>query len=334
MATRLLVLGGSSFVGRALVEDAVGRGWEVTTFNRGRGSWSHPGVTRIVGDRLDPSSLAPLARGAWDVVADTWAGAPRAVRDSAGLLAGRADRCVYVSSASVYEPPPRPGADEATPTVDASPDAEGGAYPELKRGAELAVLDAFGDRALLPRAGLILGPHEDVGRLPWWLDRAARGGEILAPGPPDLPLQYIDARDLARFALDAAVAGRAGPVNAVGRRGHATMRSLLETCVEIAGAGDARLTWVDPAVVEAAGVEPWSELPIWLPPSNPYAALHDMNVDLAHAMGLGCRPLRATVADTWEWMRGLDGPRPLRPDLPPPGLDPEREREVLAAARA
>ncbi len=333
MPVRLLVLGGSSFVGRALVEDAVARGWQVTTFNRGRGRWAHPAVERLVGDRLDAASLAPLAARRFDLVADTWSGAPRAMRDGVRTLAGRVGRYVYISSGSVYASPAPVDADEATPTVDASPDAEDGAYPELKRGSELALLDVLGDRALLARAGLILGPHEDVGRLPWWLRRVARGGDILAPGPPGLPLQYVDARDLAAFVLDAAIAERSGPVNVVSRRGHATMRSLLETCVAVAGAEDARLVWVDPEVIERAGVEPWTELPIWIPPDSPYAAMHHWNVDRAHGLGLRCRPLRETVADTWAWLSGLDGPSPHRADLEPPGLAPERERAVLAAAR-
>jgi len=333
VSPRLLVLGGSSFVGCALVDEGLARGWDVTTFNRGR-SPAPPGVARVVGDRLVPASLAPLADAHWDVIADTWAGAPRAVRDSAALLVARAERYVLVSSCSVYAPPPPAGGDEAAPVVDGSPDAEGGDYPACKRGGELAAEAAFGDRALLARTGLILGPREDVGRLPWWLRRLASGGEVLAPGPPDLPLKFVDARDLARFVLDAALAGQGGPVNVVSRRGHATMRSLLEACRAVAGAPDAQLVWVDPEVVLAAGVEPWDELPAWIPPGHPFAGLHAIGVERAHALGLRCRPVEETVADTWSWLRALPGPPPLRADLPPPGLDRARERQVLAAWRA
>jgi nucleoside-diphosphate-sugar epimerase len=223
---------------------------------------------------------------------------------------------------------------ESAPTVAASPDAEDGTYPELKRGAELAILDAFGERALLARAGLILGPHEDVGRLPWWLARMARGGEVLAPGPPDNELQYIDARDLARFVLDAASAGNGGPFNVVSRRGHATMTSLLEACRRVSGAADAQLRWLEPVDVLAAGIEPWTELPIWIPPEHEFAGIHAADVRRAHAAGLRCRPLRDTVADTWAWMSALDGPPPSRPDLTPPGLDPDRERAVLLGDKA
>jgi 2'-hydroxyisoflavone reductase len=332
--TSLLVLGGSGFVGRAVVSEGLSRGWEVATFNRGRGATPDPGVSRLIGDRLDPATLGPLRCRDWDVVVDTWSGAPRAARDSAAVLADRALHYVYISSGSVYAPPPPLGVDESAPTVEGSPDAEGGDYPALKRGAELAVMRAFGDRGLLARAGLILGPHEDVGRLPWWLARIAAGGEILAPGPPDLKLQLIDARDLASFVLDAALANRRGPFNVASRPGHATMRSLLEACAAVAGAPDARLTWVDAGAVIAAGVEPWTELPIWLPPDSEFAGMHAANVERAHAAGLRCCPIEQTVRDTWSWLSALNGPAPLRPDLTPPGLDRGRERAALAIWRA
>jgi 2'-hydroxyisoflavone reductase len=334
VTTSLLVLGGSSFVGRALVETGLGRGWEVTTFNRGLGGWADPRAAQLIGDRSDPASLAALGRRDWDLVADTWQGAPRAARDSAVVLAGHADRYVYISSCSVYAPPPPLGLDESTATVDASPDAEDGSYPELKRGAELAIAQAFGDRAVLARAGLILGPHEDIGRLPWWLARMAAGGEVLAPGPPQLELQYVDARDLAAFALDAARAGHGGAFNVVSRRGHATMASLLDACRTVAGASGTRLRWVDANVVLEAGVQPWTELPIWLPPDHEYAGMHAANVEQAYAAGLRCRPVLETVADTWAWLSPLDGPTPLRRDRERPGLAADRERAVLEADAA
>jgi 2'-hydroxyisoflavone reductase len=334
VTARLLVLGGTGFVGRALVQEGLGRGWEVTTFNRGRRAAVDARVRPVVGDRLDPQDLAVLDDGGeWDLVVDTWSGAPRAVRASAGRLRQRAGRYIYISSCSVYVPPPSMGVCEAAPTVEASPDAEEVGYAELKRGAELAATDAFGERALLLRPGLILGPNEDVGRLPWWLARMAQGGEVLAPGPPELPLQYIDARDLAAFALDAGVAGLGGPVNVVSRRGHTTMGELLELCRSVAGLPRTRLRWLPAETILAAGIEPWTDLPMWIPPSHEFEAMHGADVERAHAAGLRCRPPRETVADTWAWLSALDGPPPLRTDLPPLGLDPARERELLAAAR-
>jgi nucleoside-diphosphate-sugar epimerase len=329
MSPDLLVLGGTGFVGRALVEEGLSRGWSVATFNRGRNAPAEPRVRCLIGDRLRPKTLGALGERDWDVVADTWSGAPRAARESAAVLTGRAARYVYVSSCSVYAPPPPVGVSETAPTVPASPDAEGGEYAERKRGAELAIAATFGERALLARSGLILGPHEDVGRLPWWLNRIAAAGPMLAPGPPKLALQYIDARDLAAFVLDAATAGRGGPLNVVSRPGHATMGTLLETCRDVVGAEAAELVWTAPETILAAGIEPWTELPIWIPPGHPFAGMHAADVQRAHAAGLVCRPLHETVTDTWAWLRSLDGPAPLRSDLSPPGLDAERERALL-----
>jgi len=330
---RLLVLGGTSFVGRWVVTAAVKRGWSVTTFNRGRGRWAHPRAERLIGDRRRPADLAGLGDREWDAVVDTWSGAPYAVRDSAELLAARADRYVYVSSRSVYTSPPPPGLDETHPTVAASPDADATDYPRDKRGAELAAEAAFGDRAVLARAGLILGPFEDVGRLPWWLLRIERGGAVLAPGPADLPLQYIDARDLAAWLLDAAAGtGPSGPYNLVSRPGHATMGTLLEAARHATGS-DAELVWVDPATIAAAGIHRWTELPGWIPPGDEYAGLHSTNVDRAYATGLHCRPVTETVADTWSWLVTTNRMLPSLPDRPPIGLDPDKERAVLAAWR-
>jgi 2'-hydroxyisoflavone reductase len=329
MPTSLLVLGGTGFVGPALVDAGLARGWDVTTFNRGRRD-AALGVRQLTGDRLDPATLVPLADRDWDLVADTWSGAPRAARDSAALLRHRAGRYIYISSESVYQPPPPLGVRESDPTVDASPDAESGEYAERKRGAELAIVDAFGDRAVLARAGLILGPGEDVGRLLWWLQRLMRGGDVLAPGPSELKLQYVDARDLAGFVLEAALAGYGGAFNVVSRPGHATMSSLLHACVEVTGS-DATLHWIGPEALLEAGVEPWTELPIWIPPGHEFSGMHAADVEQAHSAGLRCRPLLDTVADTWAWLSALGGPPSLRGDLPPLGLPTERERALLSA---
>jgi 2'-hydroxyisoflavone reductase len=326
---KLLVLGGSGFVGRAVVADALRRGWAVTTFNRGRSPAPHPDVERLVGDRLRPADLEQLGERDWNFVVDTWAGAPRAAGDSATVLADRAERYLYVSSESVYAHPPPLGADESAETVAASPDAEDGDYPSLKRGAELAIEAAFRDRALFARAGAILGPHEDVGRLTWWLLRMDRGGEVLAPGPEQRTIQYVDARDLAGWLLDAASSGHSGPFNVTCRKGHATMGALLTACSEATG-GAAGLTWVSPGHIEAAGIEAWSELPLWIPPDHEYGWLHDMNVERAHAAGLHCRPVEETARDTWEWLLSIGKQRPLKEDADP-GLDPAKERAVLDA---
>jgi 2'-hydroxyisoflavone reductase len=331
---RLLVLGGSSFVGRALVEDGAARGWSVTTFNRGRSAWAHPDAEHLIGDRDAPATLeAALGGREFDVVADTWAGAPRAARASARLLAGRAGHYAYISTCNVYAEPYPLGVTEEDPLIDADPDeGDSDDYGRRKRGAEIAIGEAFGDRATFLRAGLIVGPHEDVGRLPAWLLRLARGGDVLAPGPADQPLQFIDARDLAAFTLDRAAEGRGGAYNMVARRGHATMRSLLEACRAVTGAG-ARLVWVTPELIAEQGIEPWTELPLWLPPGHEAAGLLAIGVEKAYAAGLLPRPAQETIRDTWAWLASLSAAPPTRPDLPPHGLDPERERAALFAMR-
>jgi len=330
---RLLVLGGTHHVGRAVVEAALARGDEVTTVNRGVSGTAVPGAQLRIADRTEPGELrSALGEDTWDAVIDTWSRAPRVVSDSAALLSGRAGHYGYVSSRSVYRWPIPVGADESAPVVDGDPASEDFAdYAAAKRGGELAVLAHFAGPSVLARAGLILGPYELVGRMPWWLRRIERGGEVLAPGPRDMPIQYIDGRDLAAWMLHAADEKISGAFNAVSRPGHATMESLLNATVSAVGS-DARLVWVDPEVVEAAGIEGWTELPVWVPPYGEAASLHDGDVSAIYAAGLTCRPVTETVADTWRWLRAEGDPPPPQ-GRPAHGLDPDREREVLAGLR-
>jgi 2'-hydroxyisoflavone reductase len=327
---KLLVLGGTHHVGRAVVETALARGDTVTTLNRGLTGHQPPGARARRADRADPAALrAALGDESWDAVIDTWSWAPALVADAAALLAGRAGHYGYVSSVSVYREPIPRGADESAPTVDADPaSTDGRDYQAAKRGGELAAVAAFGDRALLARAGLILGPYENVGRMPWWLRRLERGGDVLAPGPKDMPLQYIDCRDLAAWMLTAADRGLGGAFNTVSRRGQATMGSLLGAARDVTGSR-ATLVWVPPEVIEAAGIQPWIELPVWVPPDGEDASVHDIDVSAVYAAGLTCRPVEETVADTWRWLQD-EGDPPSRPGRPAHGLDPETERQVLA----
>lgn len=322
---RLLVLGGTHFVGRAIVEVARERGDEVTTLNRGSS-----GPADITVDRTDADALrVALGDQRWDAVIDTWSGAPRVVRDAADLLADRVGHFGYVSSRSVYAWPMPLGLDERAPVVEGDPDADEIAdYASAKRGGELAAVRAFGERALLARAGLVIGPYENIGRLPWWLRRIERGGRVLAPGEPGRALQYIDARDLAAWMLAAAERGIGGAYNAVSERGHTTMGELLETAVKVTGS-DAELVWAPPALLEELGIGPWVELPIWLPDDAEYGGMHNGDVTAAYAEGLTCRPVHETVADTWAWLQ-REGDPPLRADRPKVGLDPAKEQQALA----
>ena len=327
------MLGGTGFVGRAVVDQARTRGHAVTVLNRGHQP-APPGVTARTGDRTTPDGLAALAGGTWDVVVDTWSARPSVVRAAARALSGRAGHYTYVSSRSVYADADPPPLTEDSPVVDASPDSDDdGDYARAKRGAELAAEQNFTGSVLHARAGLILGPHENIGRLPWWLNRLARGGPTLAPGPRDLTLQYIDVRDLAAWILDAAEQGRTGAYNLVSPPGHTTMGDLLDTANRITG-NRAELRWTDPQTILDAGIEPWIDLPIWLPPGPDHAFMHAGDVSKALAAGLQNRPVAQTVGDTWAWLQAIGGTAPQRADRTPVGLDPQREAKLLATARS
>lgn len=322
---RLLVLGGTRFVGRAVVEDALARGWEVTALHRGQTGSLPNGVETRHADRTDEKALgAALGEDTWDLVVDTWSGAPVVATTAARLLAGRAGNVGYVSSGSVYEWGSH--LDESSPVVDGDPNATEGTYPQLKRGAELGVLQAFPD-ALLARAGLILGPYEDIGRLPWWLNRIARGGDVVGPGRPERPLQYIDARDLAAWMLSALADGATGPVDAIGPSGHASTADLLEACIAATGSSTS-LRWIDEAHLAEAGAEPWTHLPCWVPESGEWAGFLEADTALACRTGLTCRPVAETAADTWAWLQ-REGLPDQREDRDVHGLPVEIETRLL-----
>ncbi len=326
---RLLVLGGTHHVGRAFVEEALARGDDVTTLNRGHSGPPAEGTEARHADRLDADGMAnALGEDTWDAVVDTWSHQPVAVRTAARLLTGRVGHFTYISSVSVYSWPMGPGVAESSPVVAGDPDAEDDPdYAKAKRGGELAMLAQVDAPLLLARAGLILGPYENVGRLPFWLNRLAAGGRVPCPGPVDRPLQFVDARDIARWVLDAAGGGVAGTFNTVSQPAHTTVGALLEECHRVTGS-DAELVWVTPETVEAAGVEPWTELPIWVPPIGELADLHAIDASAAEAGGLRCRPMPDTVADTWAWLEseGLPTPATGRAGI---GMDAGAEARLL-----
>lgn len=179
-------------------------------------------------------------------------------------------------------------------------------YASTKRGGELAS-ETFDGPTVLARTGLVLGPWSNVGRLPWWLDRISKAGNVLAPGPPGNSIQAIDNRDLADWCLDAGLAALDGAYNLVSPVGRRTMQQLLEACVAVTGS-NATLRWAAPEIIEAAGIRPWTDLPIWLPPGEIYDAMHQLNTSKAEAAGLVTRDLHATVADTWTWLRAVSTP--------------------------
>jgi 2'-hydroxyisoflavone reductase len=329
MPRRVLVLGGTDFVGPAVVDAALAHGDEVTIFHRGQTGAAPAGVRVVHGDRTRSSDLDAVAAEQWDLVVDAWSRAPRVVLESARKLEAGAARYVYVSTVSVYSDVHEGVVNEASPVVDAAADADSTDYAADKRGAELAIESVFGpDRCVFARPGLILGPRENIGRLPWWLRRIAAGGDVLAPGPRDNPLQYIDARDLAAFAIDARLQGA---VNVLSAPGFTTMAELLALCVDVTGSG-ATLTWVGAEFLLAHKVEPWVELPIWVPPIGDMAGFYTTDASLARRSGLTCRPVRDTVCDTWSWLRDhTEWTQVVAANRTRVGIEPRREAELLAA---
>ena len=327
---KLLVLGGTRFVGRSVVLDALSRGWGVTALNRGV-TGSLPGdVQTLTADRTHPAQLAEALQGKeFDAVFDPWAQAPKVVQTSARLLQGRVGRYVYCSSISAYTDGRPPGGDESWPAVEASADAEATSYAQDKRGGELAALESFPD-ALVGRPGLILGPYEDIGRLPWWLGRAAQGGRMVAPGRPERPLQYVDARDLASWFNDNAAAGTSGVVDLTSPSGQTTTRSLLEAVVRATG-DRAELVWVDQETVLASGAEPWTQLPCWGPETAEFEGFMEGDTSKAIATGLVSRDVGDTAAATWEWLQ-RDGFPVQRADRPVHGLPESLETALLASS--
>lgn len=319
---KLLVLGGTRFVGRAVVTDALARGWDVTALHRGvTGSTPCP---TLHADRTDPAALAAALQGTqWDAVIDTWSAAPKVVQLAARTISTQ--RFAYVSSLSVYVEGRPAGGNESWPTVDGTPGADKTDYAADKRGGELAALESH-PSALLGRAGLILGPHEDIGRLPWWLDRCARGGRVVAPGRPEAPLQFVDARDLATWLCDGLADDRTGAVDLTSPT--IAFGGLLSAVVEATG-GTAELVWVPEAEVLAAGAEPWTQLPCWVPENEEFAGFMEGDTSQAIATGLRTRPVGDTVRDTWTWLQEAGMPV-QRSDRPAHGLPENLERELLA----
>jgi 2'-hydroxyisoflavone reductase len=323
----LLVLGGTLFLGRHVVESALARGHRVTLFNRGTHAVPWHEVERVIGDR--DGGLGALDGRRFDAVVDTSGYVPRLVAASARKLAACVDQYTFVSSISVYRDLSLPGQDEEGEVLtvdDPSNEDFRTHYGALKALSERAVEAAMPGRALHVRPGLIVGPFDTSGRFDWWIRRMAVGGDVLAPGDPRRAIQLIDARDLAGWIVAMAESRRIGTFNATGPDRPLTMGDLLETCRSAAG-GDARLTWVDDAFLVDQGVAPFTEMPLWLPPDS--AGLLQVDVSKAIGAGLRFRPLADSVRDTAAWLR-------IRETAPATavGLTAERERALLAAWHA
>lgn len=323
----ILLLGGTIFFGRHVVEAALAHGHTVTLFNRGQHNPDlFPEVEKLRGDRTQVSHLQILRDRHWDAVIDTCGYFPNIVQLSAQALADGVERYAFISSISVYgEPPTPPGIDENAPVAQLTgenlPDYAAESYGNRKALCEQVVEGILPGRTLNIRPGLIVGPYDPSDRFTYWPVRLQRGGTILAPGNPAAPVQIIDVRDLAQWTIRMIENRRAGIYNATGPEVPLSMRLVLETCRQVAGT-PAEFVWVDELFLLAQGVTPFTDLPLWLPGFA--AAMHQVSIAKALAAGLTFRSLAETVAATLTW-DNTRSPEAQRMN----GITPQRESELL-----
>ncbi len=318
---QILVLGGTAFVGRAIVDDLVARGHDVTLFSRGRtGSDLFPELEKRVGDR-DSGDYASLAKGSWDAVVDVTGYVPRHVQQAMSAVEGRCGRYLFISTGSVYDRTKAPDVpSEDAPRLAPERDTEeitGDTYGPLKVACEDDVQARLGSACTIVRPGIVAGPHDPTDRFTLWVRRAAAGGRIALPGRPDQPVQVVDSRDLARLVTLLLEGDVSGTYNAVGPRDAVTLEQLVLACAQAAG------TEVSVVPVDASSVEPGFPL---LLPDPTWDVMFTRSRAAADAAGLPATPLTQTAADVLAWDRERGTP-PIAV-----ALTPEREAELLSAA--
>jgi 2'-hydroxyisoflavone reductase len=329
---KILVLGGGKFAGKAAVETALARGHTVTVFNRGKTTTEMiPGVEWIKGDR--DSDLGGLGDRTWDTVIDMCAYYPRHIESLLKVLKGRIGHYVFVSSVAVYADMDRPGMDESSPLlpplVGAAETFAAETYGAFKAMCEESALKWEPSSSLIVRPGILVGPNDPTGRFSYWVERVAAGGEILAPGNPDAPLQVIDGRDLGAWMVERAEARTVGTFNVAGPESPLTFGGMLEAAARALKV-QPRFTWVgDDFVIETKAAD-WSQLPLYLSSKSPRGSgMYQISGKAAFANGLKVRPLAETIADNASWLRGSHSS-----DAKKVGLSREREAELLAQWRA
>lgn len=307
----LLIVGGTMFLGRYLVEEARRRGHLVTMFNRGK---SHPDlfpdVPRVIGDRRVERDLDQLRGMEWDAVIDTSAYFPRDVELLLERIAPTTGHYTFISSVSVYRPSGRDGADEESPVIELTGEMSrseitGENYGALKGAAEARAAELMPGSVLVIRPGLIVGPHDPTDRFTWWAWMMERGGRAVpAPGRPEEPVQYIDVRDLAVWTLQMVENRKTGTFNATGPTEPMTMKSFLETARRTLAPEGTTLRWYSEKELEEAGVAPWTEMPLWIP--SDANSMSRSSIERAVDEGLTTRPLEETLRDTIDWFRTTD----------------------------
>jgi 2'-hydroxyisoflavone reductase len=332
-ATRILILGGTGFIGPHFVREALAGGAKVTLFNRGKSRPTPmPGVETLLGDR--DGQLDALKGRRWDVVIDDSGYVPRHVQLTTQLLREHAAHYLYISTISVYADLSVAGTTETAPLKQlgnpSTEEVNGETYGGLKALCEKPVAIDFRERHTIVRPTFIAGPGDETDRFTYWPWRVARGGDMLAPGTPLDPIQYIDVRDLASFVIACALETRRGVFNACTPPGFATIGDLIETSRQATGA-ETRVHWVDAGFLDSAGVLDGRGMPIWLPPSGPMAGAALVSSAPAVHAGLRFRPLAATVRDTLEWQRTRP---PEKQQQLAAGLTVEQESQLLAKWQA
>jgi 2'-hydroxyisoflavone reductase len=330
---RMLILGGTGFIGPHQVEYALSRGHTVTLFNRGR---TNPGlfpqVEKLVGDRNAPGGYQALEGRTWDVVIDNPTQIPRWVREAGAVLAPNVGKYVFVSTLSTYRTRGKIGITERDTELlsePAGPDAEPpkAQYGPLKVQCEMDARATFGeDKTLVVRPGLIVGPGDLTDRFSYWPIRVEQGGDVLAPGTPDDPVAFVDQRDLTEFMIRLCEQDATGTYNVVGPRAGMTVSEMLYGCKAVT-AGDARFTWVDTDFLLERKLRPYADLPVWIPPRGTSAGWARMDISKALAAGLTFRSLAVTARDTLTYYHAQT---PERQAALKAGLPPEREKALLA----
>lgn len=330
MPLRILILGGTGFIGPNQVQYALDRGHSVTLFNRGvTNSTLFPNVPRLVGDRNLPDGHKALESGQWDVVIDNPTSNPKWVRDAGRALRGRTKHYMFVSTISVFSDNSAP-IDENGPLlapVDIEAPFDAKLYGQNKVRSEVEARAQFGDNVTIVRPGLIVGPGDLSDRFSYWPVRIDRGGEVLAPGTPNDPVQYVDARDLSEWMIRLAESKTLGIFNATGPKAPTTMAEMLYGIKAVTTTG-AQFTWVPADFLGANQVRAWSDMPVWVPPIGRTAGFARVICQKAYAAGLTFRPLAETAAATLAWYKTRPAAEQEKARA---GLAPDREVAVLAA---
>ncbi|SMO74277.1 SDR family oxidoreductase [Melghirimyces algeriensis] len=336
----ILIIGGTRFLGRYITQEAQKRNHKVTLFNRGQENPDlFPEVETIVGDRY--TDIQCLGDREWDCVIDTFGFVPWAIAPSIRYLKNRTRHYIFISSQSVYSDFTKINIDEHSPvaTLPAEKVAEleregygptyGKHYGAMKFLCEQLLEQEMPQKVLHVRPGLIVGPHDYADRFSYWVNRVSQGGDILAPGHPEQPIQIIDVRDLASWMIHMIESRQTGVYNVTGPQSPLTMGSILEECRRITNS-EAVISWVNETFLLEKNIQPWTELPLWLPEKSglgnddpPPIGLFRINISRALQQGLSFRPLSETIYDTWQWLKSENK------EIFNAGLTAEKEQQLL-----